>query len=108
MTELELKSAILDSLKSPVMFCDLDHTIRYMNQPAIKHYKDGESLLGKSVLDCHNEKSQRQMVDILKRMQNDGLEEELIVETPKKRVWMRAVRDLNGMVVGYYERYEFR
>ncbi len=35
-----------------------------------------------------------------------GLEERLITDNEKHRIYMRAVRDENGQVLGYYERYE--
>jgi PAS domain-containing protein len=54
-----LMAAILDSLKDPVLFADVEHTIRYMNRAAVARYSEGESLLGLSLLDCHNEESRQ-------------------------------------------------
>jgi hypothetical protein len=45
------------------------------------------------------------MLDIFAEMQC-GLEERLITDSPKYRIYMRAVRDKEGNVLGYYERYE--
>ena len=101
----DVKDAILDSLKEPVVFCDLDHIIRYMNKAAIAHYREGEALIGKSVLDCHNAKSQKQMLQIFSEMK-EGLEERLITNNEKCRIYMRAIRDDDGSLLGYYERYE--
>jgi PAS domain-containing protein len=98
-------AAILDSLKDPVLFADTEHVIRYMNQAAVAHYEEGESLLGSSLLDCHNEQSQQQMIEILAAMQA-GEEERLITDNEKHRIYMRVVRDADGQVLGYYERYE--
>jgi DUF438 domain-containing protein len=97
--------AFLDSLKSPFLFADLDHIIRYMNTAAKNHYEKGEALLGSSVLDCHNAESQRIMLEIFAEMKN-GLEERLITDNAKHRIYMRAVRDSEGRLLGYYERYE--
>jgi len=99
-------ATILDSLKNPILVADTQHITRYMNKAAIAHYKEGEALMGRSVLDCHNADSQQMMVDILAAMQNEGIEEQLITDNDKHRVYMRAVRDENGRVLGYYERYE--
>lgn len=106
MIDKSLLAAILDSLKNPVLFADTGHVTRYMNAAAIAHYEEGTSLIGRSLLDCHNEQSQQMMVDILAAMQNEGLEERLITDNEKHRVYMRAVRDAQGNVLGYYERYE--
>ena len=99
-----LMAAILDSLKDPLLFADTEHTIRYMNRAAIAYYSEGESLIGRSLLDCHNEQSQ-QIIEILAAMQA-GEEERLITDNDKHRIYMRAVRGADGQVLGYYERYE--
>jgi PAS domain-containing protein len=106
MIDAEFMAAILDSLKDPVLVADTEHTILYLNQAAIAHYEEGESLLGQSLLDCHNERSCRTMVEILAAMQQEGLVERLITDDEEHRIFMRAVRDPQGRVLGYYERYE--
>ena len=105
MTKSHLMSALLDSMKDPVLFADTKHVIRYMNQPAVAHYAEGKALLGRSLLDCHNADSCRQIVEILAAMQ-DGLDERLITDNERHRIYMRAVRDEHGRLLGYYERYE--
>jgi PAS domain-containing protein len=106
MIDATLMASILDSLRDPVLVADTEHVTRYMNKAAIAHYKEGESLVGRSLLDCHNAESQQMMIDILVAMQADGLEEQLITDNAKHRIYMRAVRDPGGQVLGYYERYE--
>ena len=65
----------------------------------------GTALLGRSLLDCHNAESGRQIKDILVAMQA-GEDERLITDNEKHRIFMRAVRGKDGEVLGYYERYE--
>jgi PAS domain-containing protein len=98
-------AAILNSLKDPLLFADTEHIIRYMNKAAIAYYSEGGSLLGRSLLDCHNAPSQQQIIEILAAMQA-GEEERLITDNEKHRIYMRAVRGADGQVLGYYERYE--
>jgi PAS domain-containing protein len=105
MIDATLVAAILDSLKDPLLFADTEHITRYMNRAAVAHYGEGESLIGRSLLGCHNEQSQRQIVEILAAMQA-GEEERLITDNEEHRIYMRAVRDADGQVLGYYERYE--
>ena len=100
-----LMAAILDSLKDPILFADTEHVTRYMNKAAVAYYDEGETLIGRSLLDCHNERSQRMMIEILAEM-HEGLEERLITDNEKHRIFMRAVRGTDGQVLGYYERYE--
>jgi DUF438 domain-containing protein len=88
-----------------VMFVDMDHVIRYMNKAAIAHFDDGEALLGRSLMACHNQQSQqviRQTVPMLQA----GADERLISTGNENRIYMRAVRNVSGEVIGYYERYE--
>ena len=98
-------AAILDSLKDPILVADTEHVNRYMNRAAIAYYEEGESLIGRSLLDCHNEQSQQMMINILAEM-HEGLEERLITDNERHRIYMRVVRGADGNVLGYYERYE--
>lgn len=100
-----MMDALLDSLKDPVVFVDTHHVIRYMNEAAIRHYDDGVNLVGRLIFECHNEQSCKKIVEVFLSMQN-GAEEELITDNEKHRIYMRAVRDRQGQLLGYYERYE--
>jgi len=99
-----LLAAILDSLKDPILVADTEHIIQYLNKAAIEFYEGGVSLLGSSLLDCHNERSQQMMVEILAEMR-EGLTERLITDDEEHRIYMRVVRSTDGEVLGYYERY---
>ena len=106
MTDDSFLAAILDSIRDPILVADPGHVTLYMNKAAMAYYKEGASLLGRSLLDCHNASSQAAMIEILAAMQTEGLEERLITDNKKHRIYMRAVRDAAGQVLGYYERYE--
>lgn len=99
-------AAILDSLKDPILFADTEHVTRYMNQAAIAHYEGGKDLIGRSLLECHNQKSQAIIKEILYLMIHEDLEELEISEEEGHRIFMHTVRDSDGLVLGYYERYE--
>lgn len=97
--------SLLNSIKDPILFADTNHIVQYMNKVAIEHFEDGEKLLQSNLLKCHNEESQKIMIEILAEMQN-GLEEKLITDNDKHRIFMRAVRDDKGTLLGYFERCE--
>jgi len=99
-------AAILESLKAPILFADTEHVTRYMNHTAIAHYEGGEDLIGRSLLECHNEESQKSMKEILHLMIHEGLDEREISEEDGHKIFMRVVRNSKGGVLGYYERYE--
>lgn len=100
---------ILDSLTEPIVMADTEHIMVYMNKAAEEQFKKwgGRQLLGKSVFDCHNDNSCKIIKEIFAKMQ-DGLEEQVITDSDKKRVFIRAVRDDTGQLIGYYERYEYK
>ncbi len=101
--DARLYKLFLDSLKDPYVFVDDQHIIRYFNKTALERH--GDKLIGTSIFDCHNERSNKMIREIFTRM-TDGLEEELITDNPKHKIYMRAVRDEAGKLIGYYERYE--
>lgn len=97
--------SLLNSIKDPILFADTNHIVQYMNKAAIEHFEDGEKLLQSNLLKCHNEVSQKMMIDIFSEMKN-GLEEKMITDNEKYRIFMRAIRDEKGNLLGYFERYE--
>lgn len=56
---LEHIQSLVDQLNKEIVICDLNHKILYMNQTAVENYKTrfGADLIGKNLLDCHNENS---------------------------------------------------
>ena len=52
----EAYKSVLEADKAAVVICDLEHTIIYMNPTAINRYEKwgGKSLIGQSLLNCHN------------------------------------------------------
>ncbi len=103
--DADFLAAILDSLKEPILVADTDHTICYMNRAAVAHFKEGERLIGRSLLDCHNEVSRRIIQETLTFLQAGG-EERFIGVDRGRKVYMRAIRAPDGRLLGYYERYE--
>ena len=57
----EVYKSVLEADTSAIVICDLDHKIIYMNPVAVKRYEKwgGANLLGKSLLNCHNEESRK-------------------------------------------------
>lgn len=99
--------AILESIKDPVAFVDSNHIIQYLNKAAIERYAKfgGASLIGASLFGCHNENSKKIILEIFESLQN-GEQEKFYGVVRSQRAFMRAVRDENQQVIGYFERYE--
>jgi transcriptional regulator with PAS, ATPase and Fis domain len=82
----------LEKIDGNVIVCDADGTIIFMNETAIRNYaKDGgEALIGKNLMDCHNEASRRKLREMMTTHQKNVYtiekhgRKKLIYQTP----WM--------------------
>lgn len=109
----EVYKAVLEADRAAVVICDTAHTIIYMNPTAIKRYDKwgGTELIGKSLLDCHNEHS-REMIKKVVGWFLESPENNLVYtyhnEKENKDVYMVALRSASGDLIGYYEKHEYR
>ena len=101
--------AVIDSDSAPVVICNLDHIIVYMNPAAKNRYH--ADLCGKSLKDCHkpesNEKIER-VVNWFKESPNNNTVFTYHSEKDNKDLYMIALRDSLGNLLGYYEKHESR
>lgn len=100
---------ILHAIPYPIVFVDTDHVIRYLNRRAELHYyqeRGYRNLIGKSIFECHSDRSRRQIEETVQRFEKHGKEEFLHVNTRNERVYLTPVRDEEGMLIGYFERSE--
>jgi len=109
MISLETCTAILDTINHPIAFVDNDHVIRYLNNAAMERYykvKDYSNLIGKSIFDCHAQKSRVQILEHYERLKAG--ENEIVRLVPKigRKFTTVAIRDKDGNLTGYYERSE--
>ena len=110
--ELFFKS-VLEQDSAPVVLCDLQHTILYMNPAAKKRYasRGGSGLLGKSLMDCHDPKSRAAIEQVVRWFSADRSHNRVYTsrnEKENKDVYMVALRDESGNLIGYYEKHEYR
>lgn len=105
----KLFKSILEQDRAPIVVCDMESTVVYMNPSAIARYK--RDLTGRSVKSCHpaaaNEKIERVLAWFAESRDNN------IVYTfrndeENKDVYMVALRDECGRLIGYYEKHEYR
>lgn len=106
------KSA-MDEDKSAVVMCNLEHKIVYMNPAACEHYAKygGEKLFGKNLLECHNPKSREMIEKVIAWFEKSKSNNRIYTyysEKENKDVYMIALRDENGELIGYYEKHEYR
>lgn len=105
--------SIVDSDIAPIVICDTEHKIIYMNPAAVERYanKGGAELIGQSLLDCHNDESNEKIKCIVDWFDRDFDNNRVFTfHNPKenKDVYMIALRDEKGKLIGYYEKHEYR
>ena len=108
-----LFKSIIDQDTSPVVICDTEHKIVYMNPVACKRYDSfgGRKLLGKSLLECHGAKSNELIVKVVqwfKESKDNNRIHTFYSDKENKDVYMIALRDKEKKLIGYYEKHEYR
>lgn len=105
--------SVLEQDRCPVVLCNLEHEIIYMNPAAKKRYEKsgGEKLIGTSLFNCHNERS-RELIQKTVAWFEESVENNMVYtfrnEKENKDVYMVALRDGDGKFIGYYEKHEYR
>lgn len=105
--------SVLDADTAPVVICNLQHDIVYMNPSSIERYayRGGAELIGKSIFECHNKKANEMIKRVVAWFEESA--EHNIIHTFKnkkenKDVYMVALRDDDKNLIGYYEKHEYR
>lgn len=109
MEKLEMLEGILNSYPYFIVFVDNDYIIRFMNKKAQDHYhekKGYENLIGKSLFDCHNEKSIEKIKKSYEEIKNTGKDVFIFVNSKNQRVYMQGVKNEKGEWIGFIERFE--
>ena len=101
--------SVLEQDTAPVVICDLEHTVVYMNPASITRYH--ADLTGKSLKSCHNAKSNEKIdrvVDWFSKSSDNNIVYTSRNDKENKDVYMVALRDDSGTLIGYYEKHEYR
>lgn len=105
----QLFKSILDQDKAPIVVCDMQSTVVYMNPSAIARYK--RDLTGRNLKSCHpasaNEKIER-VLEWFKNSRDNNIVYTFRNDEENKDVYMVALRDHEGNLIGYYEKHEYR
>ena len=105
--------SVLEQDAAAIVLCDLNHTIVYMNPTAIARYHKhgGAALVGRSLRNCHNTHSNemiQKVVDWFSASPEHNIVYTYHNEKENKDVYMVALRDDAGKLIGYYEKHEYR
>lgn len=105
--------SVIDMDTAAVVICDLSHEIVYMNPAAAERYqkRGGYALVGKSLLDCHSPSSNEKIKQVVQWFGESAENNRIYTfynEKENKDVYMIALRDEDGGLIGYYEKHEYR
>lgn len=105
--------SIVDSDIAPIVICDTDHIITYMNPSAVERYakRGGAGLVGRSLLECHSGESNEKIKTVVKWFGESRDNNRIFTfhnEKENKDVYMIALRSESGELIGYYEKHEYR
>ena len=105
--------SIIDQDQCSVVICNLEHEIIYMNPAAVERYgkRGGAGIVGQSIFACHNRQSGeliRQVVDWFAESTEHNRIYTFHNEKENRDVYMIALRDEAGTLIGYYEKHECR
>lgn len=105
--------SVLEMDRAAVVLCNLEHTIIYMNPAAKLDYAKwgGGALVGKSLLNCHNPRSVemiQKITDWFAQSRENNMIHTFYNAKENKDVYMVALRDDDGNLIGYYEKHEHR
>ncbi len=105
----EILKSVIDQDRAPVVICNLNHIVVYMNRSAVNKY--GKDLTGSSLLDCHSEKANKlifEVIDWFLQSSENNMIYTYRNDSENKDVYMVALRDANKDLIGYYEKHEYR
>jgi len=113
MVDRQYFKSIVDMDRCAVVICNLSHEIIYMNPAAVKRYekRGGATLVGKSLLDCHDAESQEKIQKVVAWFGENREHNRvytLYSEKENMDVYMVALRQEDGTLMGYYEKHEYR
>ena len=105
----QLWKSVLEQDTAPIVLCDLQHIIVYMNPAAKARYKS--DLTGRSLFDCHTPQANEMIVRVVEWFASDKSHNKVYTfrnDKENKDVYMIALRDDSGELIGYYEKHEYR
>lgn len=105
--------SVVDQDRCPVVICNTEHEIIYMNPTAISRYakSGGAALVGQSIFCCHNAHTQEMIKKVISWF-SESAEHNIMYtyrnEKENKDVYMVALRNDEKKLIGYYEKHEYR
>ena len=104
-----LLKSVIDQDVDPIVICDPDSMIVYMNPASISRYH--ADLTGRNLSFCHTPESNARIAQVLDWFRESPQHNRLLVTRSERRntdIYMIALRSSDGTLIGYYEKHERR
>ena len=104
-----LLKSVLEQDTAPIVVCDMNDIIVYMNPSAAARYHG--DLTGRSIKDCHPQKANEQIDKVVAwfcKSKDNNIIYTYRNDKENKDVYMVALRDDDCNLIGYYEKHEYR
>ncbi|MBQ8235557.1 MAG: PAS domain-containing protein [Clostridia bacterium] len=104
-----LFKSLLDVDAAPVVICDKEGMVVYMNPSSLEHYH--VNLVGRSIYDCHNAASCEKIKRVVAWFEKSGQNNQVYTyhnDKEEKDVYMIALRDETGALIGFYEKHVYK
>lgn len=101
--------SILQQDTAPVVVCDLDHNIIFMNHSAEKMYPKIQTEA--CIFQCHPDDANQKIIEVVNWFAQDPRNNTVHTfynQKLNKDVYMIALRDQSQKLIGYYEKHIFR
>ena len=114
MTEFELTDffkGIVDSEEGPIVICNMDYRIIYLNPSAMDYYKSGHNMQGKLLESFMNEELMsmvRMSVEWFKEGRDNNRVFTFHDNKKNLDMYILAIRNGSGELIGFYGREESR
>lgn len=111
--DIKLLKNFLDADLSPIVMCDMNYTVAYMNDSAAKCYNSygGYDLVGKSLLSIHNAECVFKITEVahwFSMSSKNNIVRTFYNEKTDSDIYMIAIRDELGNLIGFSEKQEKR
>lgn len=109
MDAFKFLKSVIDQDSAPVVICNTEHVVVYMNPAAKDIYKT--DLTGKSLKLCHSEEANKKIDQVISwffKSSDNNVVYTYYNDKENKDVYMVALRDEDEKLIGYYEKHEYR
>lgn len=105
----DLFKSVIDADEAPVVICGMDNIIAYMNPASVTRY--GNDFTGQNIMEFHNEISREKIYRVIALFKEYPEVRKVYTyrnDKENKDVYIVALRNGDGALIGYYEKHEYR